>query len=104
MRRIYKRSERAELIAAVKSGEPVMEAAQRLKVTPTTAYTWVRKSKAGDSTLPPSPPTFMELMTVGTRRSALMVVRVGAVEIEVRAGFDAGLLRAVVAALDGGAP
>jgi hypothetical protein len=44
----------------------------------------------------------MELVTAGPSSEAL-VVRVGVAEIEVRAGFDAGLLRAVVAALDGGA-
>ena len=102
MRKIYKRSERAELVVAVKRGEPVPSAARRLGVTRSTAYTWVHRSKGSDSAVATTP-TFIELVTAGTP-SAALVVRVGAAEIEVRAGFDAGLLRAVVAALDGGAP
>lgn len=98
MRKIYKRSERAELVAAVQRGEPVPSAARRLGVTTSTAYAWMRRSEGSD----PAPPTFIELVTAGTS-SAALVVRVGTAEIEVRAGFDAGLLRAVVAALDGGA-
>jgi hypothetical protein len=45
----------------------------------------------------PVAPTFLEL--VPAARAMPLVVRVGAVEIEVRAGFDATLLRAVVAAV-----
>jgi transposase-like protein len=104
MRKIYRRSERAELLAAVKRGEPVPNAARRLGVTPSTAYRWVDRSKGskGGALAPLMPPTFIEVMTAGTPSTAILV-RVGAAEIEVRAGFDASLLRAVVAALDGGA-
>jgi transposase-like protein len=100
MRNSYKQSERAALVAAVKRGEAVPSVARRLGVTTSTAYTWIHRAKR------PAPaasaaPTFLELVTAGT--NSALVVRIGAVEIEVRAGFDAGLLRAVVAALDGGA-
>ena len=88
------------MVAAVKRGEPVPSAAQRLGVMTSTAYTWLHRSK--DSGEAPSRPTFIELVTAGPPSPSL-VIRVGVVEIEVRAGFDAGLLRAVVAALDGGA-
>jgi transposase-like protein len=98
MRKIYKRSEQAELVAAVQRGEPVPSAARRLGVTTSTAYAWMRRSKVSDS----PPPTFLELVTSGASGEAL-VVRIGGAVIEVRAGFDAGLLRAIVAALDGGA-
>lgn len=45
----------------------------------------------------------MELVPVRAGPTAL-VVRVGPAEIEVRATFDAALLRSVVAALSEGAP
>lgn len=55
--------------------------------------------------MPPTlapPPTFVELVAEAMPRAA-MVVRVGAAEIDVSAGFDAALLRAVVSALADGA-
>ena len=103
MRKTYKRSERAELVAAVQRGEPVPSAARRLGVIASTAYTWVQRSKDKRDSGSGRSPTFVELVTTAPASTAL-VVRVGAAEIEVRVGFDAGLLRAVVAALDGGAP
>lgn len=102
MRKIYKRRVRAELVAAVGRGEPVPTAARRLGVRISTAYRWARRSKGGRSAPPSTSPTFIEVVTAGAPGAAV-VVRVGAAEIEVRAGFDGGLLRAVVAALEGAA-
>jgi transposase-like protein len=98
MKKIYMPSDRAELVTAVRRGETVPSAARRLGVTTSTAYAWVR-SKSSESA-PSKSPAFLELMTAAP---TALVVRVGVAEVEVRAGFDADLLRAVVAALDGGA-
>ncbi|MBE7450066.1 MAG: hypothetical protein HS111_14540 [Kofleriaceae bacterium] len=46
-------------------------------------------------------PTFVQLVAT-TARDAALVLRVADVEIEVRAGFDAALLRSVVEVLRGG--
>jgi hypothetical protein len=92
VRNHYQEADRAELIAAVRRGEPVASAARRLGVTTSTAYTWVRRS--------PKPPTFIELVTTPVIPPGL-TVRIGAAEIDVRPGFDPDLLRATVAALGG---
>jgi transposase-like protein len=101
MRKIYKQSERAELVAAVQRGEAVPTAARRLGVRTSTAYGWTRRSRRSLTAPPATSPTFIEVVAAGA--PSAVVVRVGTAEIEVRAGFDAGLLRAVVAALDGAA-
>ncbi len=101
MKKIYKRSDRVELVAAVKRGESVATAARRLWVPMSTAYNWVRKSGDEGVALALAPqPTFVELVTRAAPRAA-MVVRVGSAEIEVHAGFDARLLREVAEALGG---
>jgi transposase-like protein len=87
---------RGELIRAVQQrGESVSVTATRLGVPVSTAYQWMRAAKA----LPPAP-AFVELVAERATRSA-MRIRIGAAEIEVRAGFDARLLREVVEALGG---
>jgi transposase-like protein len=102
MRKIYKASKRAELVAAVEGGEAVPTAADRLGVTRSTAYTWLRVHRSGRGAVSTaSSPAFIELVAAGSASSSL-VVRVGGAEIEVRAGFDEGLLRAVVVALGEG--
>jgi transposase-like protein len=99
MRKIHDQRDRAELVASVQRGERVPTAADRFGVTTATAYRWIRGAR--DAQVPVAPPSFVELVTSGGT-SAGVVVRVGVVEIEVRSGFDVGVLRAVVAALDGG--
>ena len=102
-RKIYEQRDRAELVASVKRGELVPIVARRVGVTRSTAYRWIRE--ANDVRVAVAQPTFIELVTSGSAGTGTgLVVRVGVAEIEVRFGFDAGLLRAVVAALDGGAP
>ncbi len=105
MSRTYERDEQAELIRAVTRGrESVRAAAVRLGVPLSTAYGWARAARGDGSAAAPvasasaSAPTFLELIPTAARATPL-VVRVGAVELEVRAGFDPALLRAVVAAL-----
>jgi len=86
----------------VKRGEPVPIAARRLGVTVSTAYKWIRLTKAPEQALARAQPTFLELVT-SSAGGTTVIVRVGPAEIEVRAGFDRDLLRAVVTTL-GGAP
>lgn len=109
MRRRYTREERDELIRAVtRRREPVAAAAARLGTSVSTAFRWLRAAAAADDApRAAKAPTFVELVpaSVNVRaREARLTVRVGCAEIEVAAGFDAALLRAVVAALAGDAP
>lgn len=97
MRKIFGHGDRAELVAAVKRGEAVASVANRIGVTPATAYAWLRKAREG-SRESAVQPTFLELVTSG---STGLMVRIGFAEIEVRPGFDADLLRAIVAVLGG---
>ncbi len=69
-------------------------AAARLGVQVSTAYRWLRA-------LPASPPApAFALVVAAPAAGARVRVRVGAAAIEVEPGFDADLLRAVVAALE----
>jgi transposase-like protein len=100
MRRNFTEAERRELIQGVtKRWESVPEAAARLGVSVSTAYGWVRAATKVKATC--NEPTFVQLVPANMR-DARLVVRVGEVEIEVRAGFDGALLRSVVEALRGG--
>ena len=85
--------ERGELIRAVQRGEAVTTASARLGVPVSTAYRWMRVVAARALSAPL--PTFVEVVAEREMRSTILV-RVGAAEIEVRAGFDARLLREVV--------
>ena len=101
MRKTYERNKHEELIRAVaRRREPVRSAAARLGVSMSTAYRWVRATGGADAArgATTAAAAFMELVPASAR-TAVLVVRVRAVEIEVRAGFDAPLLQAVVAAL-----
>ncbi len=105
MSKTYEGNEHEELIRAVTRGrESVRTAAARLGVPVSTAYGWVRAAADGGpaggaaAAVSAAAPAFLELVPARARTAAL-VVRVGAVEVEVRAGFDAALLQAVVAAL-----
>jgi len=82
------------LIEAVQtSGEPVGAAAERLGVTASTAYLWMKAARAT------KPPEFARLVPESRSTPASLVLRVHGVAIRVEAGFDAELLRAVVSAL-----
>jgi len=94
MHKTFEQADRAEFVAAVRAGEAVPTAAKRFGIGTSTAYKWLRRASGVEK-----PPTFLELVASGG--ADRLVVRVGGAEIEVRAGFDAGLLAAVVAALGG---
>lgn len=79
--------------AVRKSGEPVGAAAERLGVTASTAYLWMKAARAT--------PQFARLVPESRGTRASLVVRVRGAAIRVEAGFDAELLRSVVAALSG---
>jgi transposase-like protein len=96
--------ERGELIRAVQRGETVTSAAARLGIPLSTAYRWMRvtadRARARARALSAPTATFVEVVAERAAPSTIQI-RVGAAEIEVRAGFDARLLREVVEALGG---
>ena len=99
-----KRSERDELIRRVtQRGAPVAAVAAELGLPASTAYRWMRAlaNEGNTRALTRSEPRFVELLPVSAL-DARLVVEVSAAKIEVRAGFDAALLRCVVEALAGG--
>lgn len=100
-----KRSERDELIRRVRQRRaPVAAVAAELGLPASTAYRWIRElpdAGAGTGALVRSEPRFVELLPESAF-DARLVVEVRAAKIEVRAGFDAVLLRSVVDALTGG--
>ena len=106
---MHSKHTRYELIRRLKKHRTsVSTAAAQLGVPPSTAYRWVRTAANGridptshETLLASSRPTFVELVPTSRVESPL-VVRVGAAEIDVRAGFDAALLRSVFEALQGG--
>ena len=76
--------------------------AARLGVPASTAYRWMRVADAAEPA-PAMRPTFVEVVPErAERESSAILVRVGVAEIEVRAGFDAWLLREIAEALGGG--
>jgi len=92
---------RSELIRAVRrNGEAASVAAARLGVSVSTAQRWMRLAAA--ETTPAAAQRFVEVVPERAVRSTI-VVRIGVAEIEVRAGFDARLLREVADALGGDA-
>lgn len=100
MTKVFGEQDRAELVAAVKRGESVPAAARRFGIARSTVYTWIRRVGASEMEPAPAPPRFLKLVA-GRDPEAGLLVRIGAAEIHVRAGFDVELLRAVVAALEG---
>ena len=109
MRRQYTAEQRREFIDLVTAGRATIpEAAARLGVPPSTAYYWARKAatqprpprKATRALVPakPSsaaPPAFVQLIRASDTASVIKV-RIGRTTIQVRRGFDAELLRAVI--------
>jgi len=117
MRRHYTAEKRAQLVELVTStGATIAAAAAELGVQKSTASYWVRKatrptrrargSRSGvrvtASTASAAEPRFARLVR-GSETAASIEVWTGKVAIRVTPGFDAELLRAVVAALSEGA-
>jgi len=110
----YTADQRSKLVELVRAGTAVPEAAARAGVKVATAYTWTRGARSSrpahdrgtgrprrSRSAPASGPLFARLVPADNRE-ARIVVRLGDVAIEVRTGFDATLLQAVVVALRGG--
>jgi transposase-like protein len=94
MSRRYTAKQREHLIETVRtSGEPVKTVAERMGVSAATAYLWMKAVRSTKR------PQFARLMSETQRPVASLELRVGGAAIRVDAGFDAELLRAVVAAL-----
>ena len=109
MRRHYTAEQRAQLVDFVASGRSVTEAAAHFGIGTSTASYWVRRAAANAKQLRQREarrggelPAFVRL--VREHEVASIEVRVGGATIQVAPGFDAELLRAVVAALRGEAP
>jgi transposase-like protein len=117
MRRQYTAEKRAQLVELVTStGATIAAAATALGVQKSPASYWVRKARKptrrARRSRPPAPatasaaiaaePTFARLVR-GSETTPSIEVWTGNVAIRVRRGFDAELLRAVVAALSEGA-
>ena len=102
MGRRYTKEQRTQLVDLVAGGDVKMsEAASRLGVTPSVAYSWVAESrKLGKRSAAKraAGPTFVRVVP-SAAVDATIAVRVGGAEILVRRGFDGELLQAVVATL-----
>jgi transposase-like protein len=91
MRKQYTAEQREKLIAEVRAGETVSVVAKRMGVTPSSAYLWM-KAPAPASCAP-------KFARVVPARVSSLRLQVGGTAVIVEAGFDAELLRQVVAAL-----
>ena len=104
MRKRYTDEQRSSLVDLVTEGRAtVAEAARQLGVTASTAYHWLKQSGEASRRQrrrAATPPTFVQVVRA-TELAAAIAVRVGSAEVQVRRGFDAVLLRAVVEALRG---
>ena len=114
MRKRYTGEQRSALVDLVTAGRAtVSEAAAQMGVTASTAYNWMKQAAAAPMRQGAEqralsrrrrrlvPPTFVQLVRTGDL-AATIDVRIGSAEVQVRRGFDADLLRAVVEALRGG--
>jgi transposase-like protein len=84
------------------SGGPVAAWCQRHQVTPRQLYYWMRKLKRADQQTPSaSGPQWVSLSLeeIMPDKAPPILVRVGGIAIEVRAGFEAAVFADVVRAL-----
>jgi transposase-like protein len=94
MRKQYTAEQREKLIAEVRAtGEGVGVVAKRLGVTSSSAYLWM---KAATESAPAGAPIFARVVS---SRPQPMRLEVGGAAVLIESGFDAELLRQVVAAL-----
>lgn len=98
MRRIFSDKERNELIESVLGGRAsVVEAAAKIGVAASTGYAWVKDARK--RSVSPSPSFVQVVRARAPDVEDGICVRVAGAEVCVRRGFDADVLRAVVAAL-----
>ena len=95
----YKATERERLVKTIRSsGEPVKVVAERLGVKESTADYWMKQADRAE------PPKFARVIPTAplSKASASVSIEVEGVVIRLDAGFNAKLLREIVAALKGG--
>jgi transposase-like protein len=98
MRKRHTAEERERLLAEIGGGRSVREAAEKVGVELSTAYRWRRDSGGTPRRRVPAFARVIASAAV-TRSVGGVVIEVGGTSIRVEAGFDARLLRDVVAAL-----
>jgi len=100
MRKRYTAADLERFLGEVKAtGETARVIAERLGVTPSTAYLWLKAEKAPAEKA--RSPRFARVVRQAEKPRGVLVVQVASVTIHVEAGFDAELLRNVVEALGG---
>ena len=94
MRRRFTAEERKRFVDEVRAGTAVKDVAARMGMNPSMGYRWVRAAEES------SAPKFARVIRASApeKRSSI-AIRVGTASVVVDEGFDADLLRAVVAAL-----
>jgi transposase-like protein len=99
MRKRHRAEERERLIAEVRAtGETPRAVAERMGVCASSAYRWMKEaSETGASDA--GAPVFARVVPSRPAPRPALMVQLGRVTIRVEAGFDAELLRGVVAAL-----
>jgi transposase-like protein len=94
MRKRHTAEERERLIAEVRAtGEVPRVVAERMGVCASSAYRWMKEASDARA------PVFVRVVPSRTELRPTLTVQLGRATIRVEAGFDAELLRAVVAAL-----
>jgi len=94
MRKRHTAEERARLIAEVRAtGEIPRVVAERMGICASSAYRWMKEAPAVEG------PMFARVVQSSKAARSVLVVQLGRATIRVEAGFDAELLREVVAAL-----
>ena len=92
----YKAKDQARLVETVRaSGESVKVVARRMGVKESTAYYWMKRAGKAET------PKFARVIQTVLPSRASVTIDIGGVSIHLEAGFDAALLREVVAALQG---
>lgn len=95
MRKRYTAEQRERLLAEVrKTGETVRVVAERLGVTASAAYMWIKEAKSESSA-----PVFARVVRSAAPAGQSLTLEVGRARVRVEPGFDAALLREVVSAL-----
>ncbi len=97
MRRRYSERDRSKFLAEMhRSGDAVWAVAKRVAVSKATAYRWwAEEQKTGAAPMI----EFAPLVRSAPLACQSVIVELGAARIRVEPGFDAELLRSVVAAL-----
>lgn len=95
MRKRYTAEQRERLVAEVRTtGSPVRVVAERLGVTVSSAYLWMKE--AGTA---PHAPVFARVVPKSAAAASSLTLEVGRIRLRIEAGFEPELLRQVISAL-----